>query len=154
MAGFVTTHSTDTTKSGRERIIPLSLLAIEAFQQQRFRQGHDAAAAQAGYVESGYVFTDTLGRSYSHRALTLAFEVIREKAKIRKRLHDARHTAASHLLAAGVDVRTASTILGHANPSITLSIYSHQMAGLTEEAINKLDRRLRAAIEHGIESET
>lgn len=81
-------------------------------------------------------------------------EVIRKKANIRKRLHDARHTAASHLLAAGVDVRTASTILGHANPSITLSIYSHQMAGLTENAIDKLDGRLRAAIEHRRENET
>lgn len=41
------------------------------------------------------------------------------------RLHDLRHFAATRLIAEGVPVRTVSGRLGHANPSTTLSVYSH-----------------------------
>jgi integrase len=135
------------TKTRATRTIPLSRLGLDALQRQRFRQSSDAFRAESGYVESGYVFTDPLGAPYGPQAFTLAFNRVRRTAGVRKRLHDARHTAASQLLAAGVDVRTASGLLGHANPSITLNIYSHAIAGLKEEAIERLDTRLRAAIE-------
>jgi integrase len=41
------------------------------------------------------------------------------------RWHDLRHTAASLLIAEGLDVVFVSRQLGHANPSITLSVYAH-----------------------------
>ena len=41
------------------------------------------------------------------------------------RIHDARHTHASLLIAAGADIVAVSRRLGHANPAITLSVYSH-----------------------------
>lgn len=134
------------TKSGARRTIPLSRLGIEALQRQRFRQAADAFKGEDGYIETGYVFTDPLGAAYPPRAFTLEFDKIRKVAGVTKRLHDARHTAASQLLAAGVDLRTVSTVLGHANPSITLNIYSHAIAGLKEDAIERLDARLQAAI--------
>lgn len=39
--------------------------------------------------------------------------------------HALRHTHASALIAAGVDVVTVSRRLGHSNPSITLNVYAH-----------------------------
>jgi len=44
------------------------------------------------------------------------------------RIHDARHTHASLLIAAGADVVAVSRRLGHSNPAITLSTYSHAFA--------------------------
>ena len=41
------------------------------------------------------------------------------------RIHDARHTHASLLIAAGADIVAVSRRLGHANPAITLGVYSH-----------------------------
>lgn len=41
------------------------------------------------------------------------------------RIHDARHTHASLLIGSGADVVAVSRRLGHANPSITLTTYSH-----------------------------
>ena len=42
------------------------------------------------------------------------------------RFHDARHTFASHLIIdLGLDVAQVSTILGHAQITTTLSIYTH-----------------------------
>jgi integrase len=135
------------TKTGATRTIPLSRLGFDALQRERFRQSGDAFKAEAGYTESGYVFADAFGAPYEPRAFTIEFDKIRRAAGVKKRLHDARHTAASQLLAAGVDVRTVSGLLGHANPSITLNVYSHAIAGLKEDAIERLDARLRAAID-------
>ncbi|UGY14974.1 tyrosine-type recombinase/integrase [Bradyrhizobium septentrionale] len=39
--------------------------------------------------------------------------------------HGLRHTHASQLINAGVDIVTISTRLGHAKPSVTLAIYAH-----------------------------
>ena len=39
--------------------------------------------------------------------------------------HSLRHTHASHLVDAGVDIVTISKRLGHAKPDITLRIYAH-----------------------------
>ena len=41
--------------------------------------------------------------------------------------HGLRHTAATLLIAAGVDVRTISARLGHALTSTTLNIYIHAL---------------------------
>jgi integrase len=41
------------------------------------------------------------------------------------RWHDSRHTAASLLIAQGLNVVHVSRALGHANPAITLGTYSH-----------------------------
>ncbi len=43
------------------------------------------------------------------------------------RLHDARHTHASLLIASGADIVAISRRLGHKDPSITLRIYSHRL---------------------------
>ena len=54
------------------------------------------------------------------------------------RLHDLRHTCASVLLSSGVPVKVVSERLGHASPSITLSIYAHVMPGDQKAAANLL----------------
>jgi integrase len=40
-------------------------------------------------------------------------------------LHSLRHFAATEMLSAGIDPRNAAEVLGHANPSLTLSLYGH-----------------------------
>lgn len=50
------------------------------------------------------------------------------------RLHDLRHTHASHLLAAGVNVKLVSERLGHASVAFTLDTYGHTLPGQQAEA--------------------
>lgn len=50
------------------------------------------------------------------------------------RLHDLRHTHATLLLKAGVNVKVVSERLGHASVSITWDIYAHVMPGMQREA--------------------
>lgn len=73
--------------------------------------------------------------------------------------HQLRHMHASLLLRAGASITDVSARLGHSNPSITLSIYSHALAGgdqevarLIGEAMNGDDSEiasLRQRIEGG-----
>ena len=93
------------------------------------------------------MFANELGQPLRPNDFTKAFRKIAKRAGVQKRLHDARHWTASHLLAAGVDVRTTATLLGHSSPQTTLNVYAHQLVGLTGPAMDKLDVWLRAAIE-------
>lgn len=57
-----------------------------------------------------------------------------------------RHTHASHLLAGGVHMKVASERLGHSSIGITMDLYSHLLPGLQEEAAEKVDNALQAAL--------
>jgi integrase len=49
-------------------------------------------------------------------------------------LHEARHTCASLLIAAGVNAKALSTIMGHSTISMTFDTYGHLMPGAIGEA--------------------
>ncbi|WP_336879870.1 site-specific integrase [Rhodococcus globerulus] len=59
----------------------------------------------------------------------LAREALGENALQPIRLHDLRHVHASILLSVGTPVNVVSERLGHANPTITLSVYAHVLQG-------------------------
>ena len=50
------------------------------------------------------------------------------------RFHDLRHTFATHALASGVDAKTLSEILGHAQASFTLDTYTHVTGDMQKRA--------------------
>jgi integrase len=52
----------------------------------------------------------------------------------RIRLHDLRHSHATHLLAAGTNARVTSERLGHASVAFTLDVYGHVLPGQQAEA--------------------
>jgi integrase len=58
--------------------------------------------------------------------------------------HALRHTAATLLLAAGADIKSAQRILGHSKASHTLDIYADFVPDRVEAAMEGLE----AAIEH------
>lgn len=60
------------------------------------------------------------------------------------RLHDLRHFVATRLLSNRIDVRTVAGRLGHKNPNVTLSIYSHFLPEADREAAELLGRLLAA----------
>ena len=53
------------------------------------------------------------------------------------RLHDLRHTHATLLLAAGEPVKVVSERLGHANATITLTVYQHVHPGMGRETVDR-----------------
>lgn len=63
----------------------------------------------------------------------------------RVRLHSLRHSNATLLIAEGVDIRTVSNRLGHAQTSTTLNIYSHALQSRDAAAADCLDNALSAS---------
>jgi integrase len=59
--------------------------------------------------------------------------------------HEARHTFASTLIAAGVNAKAISTYLGHASITVTYDLYGHLMPGSEGEAVSLVDAYLERA---------
>ena len=69
-----------------------------------------------------------------------------EKVGLRPiRLHDVRHSHASHLLDAGEDVAVVSQRLGHSRPSTTLDIYHHPGKGQHTKAAEMFAAQLKTS---------
>ena len=58
--------------------------------------------------------------------------------------HALRHSHASALIAAGLDVVSVSRRLGHANPALTLSVYSHLFTDKDTDAAAAMDAALES----------
>jgi integrase len=58
------------------------------------------------------------------------------------RLHDARHTAATLLLAQGTPARVAMEILGHSQIGLTLDTYSHVVPEMQRDAADRIGNAL------------
>ena len=56
--------------------------------------------------------------------------------------HAFRHTHASALIAAGLDILTISRRLGHGSPAITLNIYAHLFSNTDSAAAKAMDAAL------------
>lgn len=57
----------------------------------------------------------------------------------RLRLHQARHTYASFMIAAGVNAKALSVFMGHSSIKVTFDLYGHLMPGTEAEAAALLD---------------
>jgi len=89
-----------------------------------------------------FVFFEEEGKSEQARNIPSsrfrpAFDFARARAGLPElHMHDLRHTAASHMLMAGADLRTLAAILGHSTLQMVLR-YTHL---LDEHKLNAVDR--------------
>ena len=58
------------------------------------------------------------------------------------RLHDLRHSFATTLLAAGVNVKVVSEALGHSKTSFTMDVYAHVLPTMGEQAAAAIEAAL------------
>jgi integrase len=64
-------------------------------------------------------------------------------------LHESRHTFASWMIAAGLNIKQISVYMGHADVKTTLNIYGHLLNDDAERAAERLDEFLAAAEARG-----
>jgi len=94
------------------------------------------------YFPVEYLFENPMRNGpITERTLQKVFTDACEKAGIKKALsfHSLRHSFATHLLEAGVDLRYIQELLGHAN-SKTTEIYTHVSKKALLNIVNPLDR--------------
>ena len=93
--------------------------------------------AQTG--NSSYLFRNCHGEPY--RSIRTGFEHAVQRAGIKDfHFHDLRHTFASRLVMAGVDIRTVQELMGHKTIAMTLR-YSHLSPDHKRRAIEALESR-------------
>ena len=100
------------TKTGKARHIPLNKIAFQSLKDRKKAKG-----------DSEFVFRD-VGRDPQHNYRRWFQEVL-ETAKISNySWHCNRHTFASRLVMAGVDLRTVGELMGHSSIQMTMR-YAH-----------------------------
>ncbi len=118
------------TKNGERREIPIDNTLNEMFN------------SMPRGLESVYVFTD-LKTGEPYKSIKRSFATALKKAGISDfRFHDLRHTFASHLVMAGVDLISVKELLGHKSLSMTMR-YAHLAPGHKRKAVNVLDNVLK-----------
>jgi Phage integrase family len=70
----------------------------------------------------------------------------------RLRLHQARHTYASFMIAAGVNAKALSSFMGHSSIKVTFDLYGHLMPGTEAKAAALLDTFLGFQVRDGEEA--
>lgn len=79
-------------------------------------------------IDENYYFLSGTSQPLDPRTYQMTYKRILLEAGIKERkFHATRHTFATRALELGVDIKTLSEILGHANVSITLNIYAHSL---------------------------
>jgi integrase len=135
------------TKSGRSRNVKISTTVIEELRAWKARQAQEFLRLGARPDGDTFVVTKADGQPVQPRTLT--HEWARLVAQIglpRIRLHDTRHSHATHLLASNIHPKIASERLGHSKVGITLDLYSHVTPGIQDQAVIVVDDALRAAM--------
>lgn len=61
--------------------------------------------------------------------------------------HQARHTYASFMIAAGVNAKALSAFMGHSSIKVTFDLYGHLMPGAEAEAAALLDTFLNRRVD-------
>jgi integrase len=138
------------------RSVSLPAFAVTALERHRALQKKWKFAAGNKWVESGLVFTTSIGTAMDERNVRREFNAILEDAKLpAMRIHDPRHTCASLLLAQGVHPRVVMETLGHSQISITMNTYSHVMPALSVEAAERMNAAMkptRVGVKSGVKT--
>jgi integrase len=117
------------------RVIDLDADTGVVLQRHRARQRELYLRLGATASAIDRVFTNEIGDPIRPNSIGQAFtRLVRAAGVPRIRLHDLRHSHASHLLMAGVNVKVVSERLGHASVSFTLDTYGHVMPGQQAQA--------------------
>jgi integrase len=130
------------TKTGRSRVVDLDAGTVACLRAYRAARGaltldlvHDTALVLSNF-EGDYRHPERFSRRFNSHVRRARKALGAEQLPL-IRLHDLRHTHATLLLAGGVPVKVVSERLGHASPTITLTVYQHVHPGMGREAANR-----------------
>lgn len=115
----------ETKSAAGRRVIGLPDELVSMLKLHRAEQDREREEAANLWQEGGWVFTDVLGRPINPQTDYHAWKALLKRAGVRTaRLHDARHTAATVLLALGVPERTTMSIMGWSSTAMAAR-YQH-----------------------------
>lgn len=139
-----TTYLKEPKTGGSRRDIPISEAIAKELEQRRHDMKKECMAAGIplkkemfvfGRIDGNYMNPHTLWREWKAIAKSLGLVGTEGKTPT---FHDLRHTYATVAIAAGQDVKSVSSILGHANAAMTLNIYASADPEAKRQTMNKV----------------
>jgi len=150
VSGEMVTKATKTKGSARVLAVPTPVLTMARqwkAEQMRYRMAIGTQWNGTGSVfirwDGSQMGLDTPYRAF--RRIVNIYNINRAENEPKLPqipLHGLRHTAATLLISRGVDVRTVSGRLGHANTSTTLNIYAEFLKEMDRSASDELEKLL------------
>jgi Phage integrase family len=120
------------SRAGR-RTVPMAKVLRQYLSQARLETGRS----------TGLVFSVDGETVFDDRRVAVLATACWQKRKLEPvTLHECRHTFASLMIQAGVNVKALSAYMGHTSITITLDRYGHLLPGNEEEAASLLDAYL------------
>src|SRR5215211_4491511 len=127
-------------KSGKGRSVRLTQRAVAVLKAHRKRQLEERMERGALWQENGLVLPSSVGTPLLGGNLNRAFKSALRRAGLPEiRFHDLRHTCATLLLRQGVNPKFVQELLGHADVSLTLNVYSHVLPDMGDAAAEAMD---------------
>lgn len=146
------------------RTLALPKVCLEALKRHRTKQLEERLKAGFSWKDTGLVFTSfanrgagpsrrhpdrnatpvngqrNLGTPLDPRNVLRALGDVLEAAKLpHVRFHDLRHSAASLLIAEGVELVEVSMLLGHSELRVTADLYAHLVKQTAAKAATRMD---------------
>jgi integrase len=127
------------------RTIPLPDRCTAALREHRAGQAAERLAAGPAWRDSNHVFTTNQGAPIDPRNVLRWWHTLTERAGVgRRRLHAARHTAATVMLERGAPLEVVSAVLGHASLAITADVYARPAADAKRRALESVSESFAA----------
>lgn len=129
-----------TTKNRNSRLIPLNPILIDVlrkrFEYQTSERGGIEPSAQTfvvGFPDDRYIRPQSIGVWWGR--FSRNNNLMGNQGR-RLKFHDIRHGFATNMLSEGADVNSVASIMGHSDPSITLSLYASPDTNAIKTAMN------------------
>lgn len=91
------------------------------------------------YPKEAFVLTGEKNKWIEPLGFRYTYRLILKQSKVNyKKYHTLRHTFATRCIKVGMDIKSLSEMLGHANVTITLNIYVHSSFETKNKYINRL----------------
>ncbi len=155
--------NTPKTAAGR-RIVPMTSSVKEAFRREKAYQEENGITCKAridGYTD--FVFINRFGNTQHQGTINKALQrIIRDcndealellaAGKTKKdsvvllprfSCHSLRHTCATRLCEAGVNMKVVQDVLGHADITTTMNIYTDATKSFKQQEMNRLEEFLK-----------
>lgn len=128
-------------KGGKDRYVPLPPPILKLLRRYWVTHRHPVWIFPSRWGV-GYR-TDTSAKPMNVRGVQLAFQGALQESGVQKvaTVHTLRHSYATHLLEAGVNLRVIQAYLGHASPNST-AVYTHLTPKTVQQAAETIDQIL------------
>lgn len=125
------------------RDIPIDESVCKALRAYRNKIFEERAACREVYDKTGYVLCTEIGTHIEPSTLSDTYKRILADAGIKSaNFHSLRHTFATNAIKLGIDPKTVSELLGHADVSVTLNRYAHSFDEQKRQAMKKIAAHL------------